>query len=444
MGCTLQELEPNQRQPWVSIMRRFIGKRIKPSVEWLANTGLLGETITCGLIDWTLRNEGRYANGPTDTHVKSTSVLRDQYGRYVAICHWSVSEENDHAMLWDPGDDLSPFGFTAVDGSVPAIHSQDQTFIISFAPHRPIVIHRAPPGWRARRPTLTMRGIVVPRPLHHLNFWQFFIEQDETLYAYERFDVSAFADGKTQRPRVYEPVTHRSRWITPTERISAQSMKEDFRIMDEITVPFEFVQNYQTWLDNVTAIYDEHFNDPDTHQRLSKGLARLTVTATEAIESRWYDRRQWEYMGHIAMDIFTRELDHDMFSVPDQLYQTALANAEPFGAYGLLPNFEVEAESKHYMYKIIAGLSRETRSHLLTFQRKPKRVRPTTQRKFQNCQTCRHWARASKTVGNCRSEAARMKILCVNNDHQEGTQGHTPVVFKTHPAFGCTEYSPKE
>ena len=76
MGCTLQELEPNQRQPWVPIMRRFIGKRIKPSVEWLANTGLLGETITCGLIDWTLRNEGRYANGPTDTHVKSTSVLR--------------------------------------------------------------------------------------------------------------------------------------------------------------------------------------------------------------------------------------------------------------------------------------------------------------------------------------------------------------------------------
>ncbi len=425
-------------------MRRVIAKRIKPVVEWLANTRLLSEAITCELVDWTLRNETRYANGPMGTHVKSTSILRDQYGTYVAICHWSVSAESDHAMLWDPGEDLSPIGFATVDRSVPPIHSQDLTIINSLTPYRPIVINQAPLEQWARRPTLSMRIIAVPRPLHHLNFWHFYIEQDGTRHAYERFDVSAFADGKTQRPRVYEPVTHRSRWITPTERISAQSMKEDFRIMDEITAPFEFVQNYQTWLDNVTAIYDEHFNDPDIHRQLSQGLARLTVTATEAVESRWYDRRRWEYMGHIAMDIFTRELNHDMFSVPDQLYQIALENAEPFARYRLLPNFEVETEGKHYMYKIIAGLSRETRFHLLTFQRKPKRVRHTTQRRFQNCQTCRHWAGVSKTVGNCRNETARTKVLCVNTEHEEGVQGHTPTVFKTHPTFGCTEYSSKE
>ena len=58
-----------------SNMRRIIAKRIKPVVEWLANTGLLSEAITCELVDWTLRNETRYANGPTGTHVKSTSVL---------------------------------------------------------------------------------------------------------------------------------------------------------------------------------------------------------------------------------------------------------------------------------------------------------------------------------------------------------------------------------
>ena len=425
-------------------MRRVIAKRIKPVVKWLANTGLLSEAITCELVDWTLRNETRYANGPTATQVKSTSVLRDQYGTYVAICHWSVSETSDHVMLWDPSDDLPPVGFATVDKSVPPIHSQDLTIINSLNPYRPIVIHRAPLERRERRPTLSMRGIAVPKPLHHLNHWKFFVEQDGSCHAYERLDLSTLAKGKTQRPRIYEPITHRSRWITPTERISAQPIKGDFRIMDEITAPFEFVQNYQTWLDNITAIYDEHFNDPDIDKQLSRGLARLTVAATEAIESRRYDRRRWEYMGHIAMNIFTGEPDHDMFSVPDQLYQMALANAEAYVTYGLLPNFEVEAEGKHYMYKIIAGLSRETRFHLLTFQRKPKRVRPTTQRKFQNCQTCRHWARVSKTVGKCRSETTRSKILCVNTERAEGAQGHAPTVFKTHPTFGCTEYSAKE
>ena len=425
-------------------MRRAIARRIKPLVGRVANTGLLGESLACSLIDWTLRNESRYAKGRLSTHVKATSVLRDQSGRYVAICHWTVSEESRHTMLWDPDDDFSALGFTTVDGSLRPVHSRDGTFITSLDPYRPIFIRRKPPAPWELVPTFSIRGVFVPSPLHHLNFWQFFVEQDGTCYAYERFDVSAFADGKTQRPRVYEPVTHRSRWIDPRDRITAQSMKEDFRIMDEITAPFEFAQNCQTWFDIVTAIYDEHFNDPEIHQQLSRGLARLTVTGTDAIESRWYDRKRWEYMGHIAMDILTRELDHDMFSVPDQLYQIALANAEPFAAYGLLPNFEVEAEGQHYIYKIVAGMSSETRFHLLTFQRKPKRVRPTTQRKFQNCQTCRHWAKASATVGNCRSESARMKILCVNTDYQEGPQGHTPAALRTHPTFGCTEYSAKE
>ena len=324
------------------------------------------------------------------------------------------------------------------------MHLSDRTIIRALPPWRSIVIHRQSPGQRDPGPRFNLRGTALPEPSHHLSFWHFFLEQDGARYALEKFDIDVIARGQTKRPRIYEPITHRGRFLSATERRTSTSMKQDFRIMDEITTPLEYTQNWQMWIDMVKSIYDEHFNNPDTHRPISEGLSRLTINAAEAIEGRWYDRKRWEYMGHIAVDLVTGEIDQDMFDVPYELYWIALNRAYSYTRLGLLPNIDEETEGKSYVYRILAGLSREGPSHLLSFHRKPKQVRRTTQRKFQTCQSCRHWARASKDLGNCRSDTARMNILCVNGDHQEGREGHVPTALRTRPTYGCTEFSPKE
>ena len=413
-------------------------------MRWLANAGLLNESSVCNLVDWTLRNESRYRRGSLGTAVKTTSILRDQHGRYAAIRHSSISKEADYATLWNPQDQTSTLGFNTIDGNYPPMHLRDQTIITTRPPNYAITIEHRERDPALRTPRFNGYGNLISGPFHQLGYWSFFIEQDGTRYAYEHIDIDALMTGKTRRPRIYEPVTHRGRFLGDTERQTSTSMKQDFRIMDEITTPLEYAQNWQMWIDAVESIYDEHVNNPDSHQTISRGLSRLAVNATEAIEGRFYDRRRWEYMGHIAINPLTREIDQDMFDVPYELYRIALKRAESYTRWGLLPNIAEEVEGKSYMYRILAGLSREGRSHLLSFQRKPKRVRRTTQRKFQNCQSCRHWARASKYLGNCRSDTARMKIFCVNGEHQEGRQGHAPTTLRTSPAFGCTEFSPKE
>ena len=302
-------------------MRRTIARKMEPVVRWLANGGLLNESSVCSLIDWTLRNESRYRRGSLGTAVKTTSILRDQHGRYAAIRHYPASTDGAHVTLWNPLDQHYALGFKTIDGSYPPMHLPDKTTIRTRPPHYAITIDHRERDQALRNLRFNGYGGLIAGPSHQLGYWTFFIEQDGTRYAYEHIDIDALIKGKTRRPRIYEPVTHRGRFLGDTERQTSTSMKRDFRIMDEITAPLEYTQNWQMWIKVVESIYDVHLNNPDTHQTVSRGLSRLAINATEAIEGRFYDRRRWEYMGHIAINLLTGDTDQDMFAVPYELYR---------------------------------------------------------------------------------------------------------------------------
>ena len=211
----------------------------------------------------------------------------------------------------------------------------------------------------------------------HTSQWSFFLEQGGNRYAYDASPLRFYFSGKVSRPRIYEPITHRGQYLNPSVRKSASDLKKDYQIMDEITAPYDYAMDIRIWIDYLKALYDEHLNNPDSHQDISRGLAKLSIGIAESLENRWHDRRHWEYMGHIATHFWTGEVDHDMYDVPRQLYDMAVEEAQPFRASRLLPTFDVETEGKSYVYRIIAGMGNVGPWHLLSFQRKPKRIRPT-------------------------------------------------------------------
>ena len=407
-------------------MRRRVAKIIMPAVKWLAYRQIPSESVLCGLIDWAIRNESRYGRMASHTMVKTTSVLRDQHGGYAAICHYTTDESSSpFARWWRPDERFSQFNALVCDTAYSPIYWHDRTIITTKRAYRPVSI------WHKS-----------------LSQCVFFIEQDGTRYACEALSLDILIARRIRRPRIYEPISHRGRLLSDEERKSAIELKQEYRIMDEVTAPYELAMDIQQWLDYMKEAYNEYMNDPETHREVSRRLARGGVYAVESIRNRWYDRRRWEYMGHISIDLVSGKIDHDMYDVPRQLYHSAVAQAQQFAQVLRLPDFDVEQEGNSYMYRIIAGVKsggyEESPSHLLTFHRKPKRVCRTPQRHFQNCQACRHWAKAGKNIGNCRSNTTREKILCMNAEHEEGRDGHEPGVLRTHATFGCTEFSPKE
>ena len=123
-------------------MRRTIARQIEPVLRWLANAGLLNESSVCNLVDWTLRNESRYRRGSLGTAVKTTSILRDQHGRYAAIRHSSISKEADYATLWNPQDQTSTLGCINRNAANPAfLLTSYSTFLPWFCTSDDIVRH---------------------------------------------------------------------------------------------------------------------------------------------------------------------------------------------------------------------------------------------------------------------------------------------------------------
>ena len=426
-------------------MKRKFAKLVKPLVRWLAKTQSLGESWTSSCIDWTLRNETRYRSGPGGTFVKAVSVLRNQQGQYAAIRHYTHGKEENSALLWEPDDeDHALLSCREIDQSKPPLHQPDATLVFTkrdFFPH--CLQHKLTPS-SAGQLTPCLDGRILGPNAPSVTHWKFFIEQDGSRYGYEDFDLFAFIECKKGIPLIYEPITHRGQYIPPEDRTVSDGLRKEYRLVTELSSPFEIVQDISRWLEYVESVYNNYLNDPDTHYRISKGLTRLSIMATETFEHRWYDRRRWEYMGHISMELLSGKTQHDMYDVPRQLYEKALDEAQPFLTRYYLPSFDVLVEGNSYIYRIVAGLSGDRAAHLLSFHRKPRRVRPTLQRHFHNCQACRHWARINKSTGRCRNEKTRDKILCDNGPLVNGAEGHTPRVLDTSPTFGCTEFSSRE
>ena len=114
-------------------------------------------------------------------------------------------------------------------------------------------------------------------------------------------------------------------------------------------------------------------------------------------------------MGHITVHLITGEMRHDMYDVPYQLYDLAIREAR--NSSDGLPRFEMEHEGRTYIYLARTEMISDPPRHRLTFYRKPRQMQRSTQRKYQNCLTCRHWARKKQDTGHMPQSEDKVKAL---------------------------------
>ena len=145
-------------------------------------------------------------------------------------------------------------------------------------------------------------------------------------------------------------------------------------------------------------------------------------------------------MGHITVHLMTGEMRHDMYDVPYQLYDLAVREAR--NRSHALPDFEMEHEGRTYIYLARTRAMSGPPRHRLTFYRKPRRMQRTIQRKYQNCLTCRHWARRNETLGICRNDGIRLKLSLATAS--PGAEELEPDALETRSDFGCSEFSPND
>ena len=267
------------------------------------------------------------------------------------------------------------------------------------------------------------------------NNWRFLETQDKVRYACPEEPDLFGETRKPEFPTIYEPVTDRGRLIPRDQRNTADSMRKEYKLVDLIDNPVELVRNLDDW----RQIMEVCLNDWNTYRRMH-GIATVAASKTaEEVESRWYDRSKWEYMGHITVHLITGEMRHDMYDVPYQLYDLAVREARR-SSYAF-PQFEMEHEGRTYIYLARTEMMSEPLRHRLTFYRKSRRMQRSTQRKYQNCLTCRHWARKNKTQGICRNQRIRSKLSFSISNHETSTEDPEPGALETSSDFGCSEYS---
>ena len=207
-------------------------------------------------------------------------------------------------------------------------------------------------------------------------------------------------------------------------------------MVELIDNPGELVRNLDDW----RQIMEVCLNDSNSYRRMH-GIAKVAASKTaEEVESRWYDRSKWEYMGHITVYLTTGEMRHDMYDVPHQLYDLAVTEARN-NSYAF-PQFQMEHEGRTYIYLARTEMISDPPVHRLTFYRKPRRMQRSTQRKYQNCLTCRHWARKNETLGICRNEKIASKLSFSRGGNSAAEVD--PAILETLSDFGCSEYSSKD
>ena len=418
-------------------MIRFLARKCETVAGKLADSQWLSEKVCCVLLDWILRNKTRYGKAPGNTFIKATSILRDQHGRYAVLCHYGDKESD--VNLWFPGSRFPLHRHQIADQTLPVTHRDGMTTIPSCDMLNPIVIH---PPRRRTRPVEDVFGL-IDRYIYDaisptVNNWRFLETQDKVRYACPEEPDLFEETRKPEFPSIYEPVTDRGRLISRDQRNTADSMRKEYQLVELIDNPGELVRNLDDW----RQIMEVCLNDWNTYRRMH-GIATVAASKTaEEVESRWYDRSKWEYMGHITVHLITGEMRHDMYDVPYQLYD--LAVRETRSSSYAFPQFEMEHEGRTYIYLARTEMMSEPLRHRLTFYRKPRRMQRSTQRKYQNCLTCRHWARKNKTQGICRNQRIRSKFSFSIYNHETSTENPEPGALETSSGFGCSEYSSRD
>ena len=418
-------------------MIRFLARKCETVAGRLVESQRLSEKMCCVFLDWILRNKTRYRRGSGRTFIKATSILRDQHGRYAVLCHYG-DEEYD-VRLWLPKSGFSLLRHRIADQTLPVTHRDGITTIPTNDRLNPIVIHPA------RRRTQSVEDVfgLISRHIYEsisptANNWRFLETQESVRYAYPE-ETDLFGETrKPEFPSIYEPVTERGRFIPSDQRNTADSMRKEYKLVELIDNPGELVRNLDDW----RQVMELCLNDWNTYRRMH-GIATVAASKTaEEVESRWYDRSKWEYMGHITVHLMTQEMRHDMYDVPYQLYDLAVKEAR--NSADALPRFEMEHEGRTYIYLARTEMISDPPRHRLTFYRKPKRMQRSIQRKYQNCLTCRHWARKNKTLGICRNGRIKSKLSFPTANLEPGAEEMEPSILETRSDFGCSEYSPTD
>ena len=204
-------------------MKRAIARSLEPHIGKLAkvDTRFVSEELFCRLFDWAVRNSSRYGRGYWQTMVKTTSILRDQFGSYIVVAHHTEEGSPENARLWEPDTGYVTSHLHVIDNSKSPLRTGDRIYIPTEDEFRPIEIWDDLPKLRFGMPSdiVTNSLSLVTRPT--LACWSFLLEQDGSRYAFmdNRAVIHAPMEGKVPvQPRLYHPVTHHGSYLSPEVR----------------------------------------------------------------------------------------------------------------------------------------------------------------------------------------------------------------------------------
>ena len=210
-------------------MKIAIARTIEPHLGRLANieTRFVSEKLLCDLLDWTVRNSSPYGRGHWQTMVKTTSILRDQFGSHIVVAHLTEEGIPRKARLWEPETGYVTSQLRIIDGNKPAIRTRDRIFIPTKDAFRPMEIWDELPRLSFRTPSDLVMNTLSLSTRPTLPCWSFLMEKDGSSYAFmdNRAIIHAPMEGKVPvQPRLYGPVTHHGSYLSLEERRQADGI----------------------------------------------------------------------------------------------------------------------------------------------------------------------------------------------------------------------------
>ena len=203
-------------------MKRLASKGIRKFfINRATSSGILKEGLKCTLIDWMIRNETRHSPGPLGTMVKTTSILKNQHGEYIVICHYTTNPDQEtDIMIQNPNEDRPILSHHTIDETKSPIFEEHQITVPTKSGYNPIFISIKPPNehsWRFEN----LGSAIIETAIHPpVQLLRFLLTQDGKRYAFQITPFEDIEPGRKPSPLFYEPVTYRGRYLHTSERRS--------------------------------------------------------------------------------------------------------------------------------------------------------------------------------------------------------------------------------